>query len=241
MTLLQRSDALAQMIKDLVQLKEHAAQAAHFARRADDLAVPASELREWSAVHMVLTSHGIVAPGLGTLSLTSWAGTLSEIKDRYTHDPKVILDPFPGQDVRAIFVVPLKQLPARVREVLKTAWSEWVEKQMPAIRDDLLAVLSGIPALRSSVQTISDTKRRALQKGSELPRARADIDEVLSFARQIDQAWRSLTGDGIPDEVIAFIRIAGQPSGAPVGALTPLVLEWFEQHRIDQALRIRVI
>lgn len=242
MTILQRSAALAEKVRELVQAREQAARAIHFAKRAEELAGPAEELRDCAALKRLLAAQRIPTPGVNSLPLPWWSEMLSGLKDRYAKDQSAILSPVPnGEDVRAKFLLPLKQLPAKVREILKSAWMEWVQAKIPAIKDDLLTVLEGIPALRSSVQKISETKRRALEKASELPRTQADIDQVLSLASQIEQAWRSLTGDGIPDEVIEFIRVAGQPGGAPVNALSPLVLDWFRQHAIDQSLRVRVI
>src|SRR5260221_364228 len=86
---------------------------------------------------------------------------------------------------------------------------------------------------------------RAKQLGAptaKLATLRALVREFLvagvAAAVAKDDAWRHLSGSGIPDEVIDFLRQAGT-SGFSLAKLTPAIQAWLGERDLLGTFRIR--
>jgi len=240
-SLIERSRELAAQLHRLGQLKDHASQAVHFEKRADELTIAASQLIPVSKTFEVLKALNLDFQSLAELSLSAWNFRFSELRSRYALDAQCILDPTPGEDARAVFLNPLKNLPVKIRTALTLEWAAWSKLQIPPISDDLLSVLAAVGSMKPKVEKLRVLKRTAVDTTARLPASKADLDAFLVGIASIRQAWEDLAGDGIPKEVIDFLRAAGRSDGAPVEQLTSPILEWLRTHHLDQTLRIRMI
>ena len=151
-----------------------------------------------------------------------------------------MLEPFPNEDARFVFIQPLRQLPNKVDTAMREVWANWVRSHLPQLDVEVLEILGAIAALRQPVGQILSLRREANQCCAVLPEGGDDIEHALRLCARIREEWFSLAGEGIPQEVMTFLRDAGSPSGAAYSLLTAGVMEWLNQHGLKQALRVRM-
>jgi len=225
---------------DLEKLQKSAGAADRFERRAKDLVPSAKELLQLAKTVSVLHKNSVPMTALQQVNAAPLEALLKRLSDNYENDPTTILDPFPSEDVRARLLTPLRQLPGALRSVLGNLWAAWVTGKLPSMNDEVLRVLATITALSHSVEKLQTLKREVLTAAAVLPQEQADIDGVLNRVKTIEKEWASLAGAGIPDDVIRFLRLAGQTGGAPYGMLTAPVMQWLKEHEIHHLLKIKI-
>ncbi|SAK87911.1 hypothetical protein AWB82_06078 [Caballeronia glebae] len=240
MTLLLRAQTLSQNITALGELKKRAEQAGVFERRAEELASPAEACRKLNGCAQVLASQEIRPTSLDAELVRALYERVSDLIHRYAGDRNVMLDPFPNEDTRFVLTQPLRQLPSKAEAAMREAWANWARSRLPQIDVEVLEILGSITTLRESVGRIRNLKREAELRCSTLPEGSEDIACVLQLCTQIREEWLNLTGEGIPQGVLIFLREAGTPSGAAYSRLNAEVLEWLSAHGLKQALRIRM-
>jgi hypothetical protein len=229
-----------QRIHDLRALKERAARASEFEQRAQTLRGIASGLGTISTPATVMHQAGIDVSQLDRVSLVGIQIKAEQLKDFYEKDRNSILNPFPDQDFRQVFLAPCSALKQKTETALKEAWSIWVRGKRPAIDQEVLNVLAGVNALSRTVVSIQELLSQIARHASALPTNAEDVKEVIDSCAQADQAWHALAGDGIAPEILTFLRAAGSGIGAQYDLLTPSVLEWLDAHKLRHLLRIRL-
>jgi len=241
MNLAERNGQLIAKLKALEEAKQLASQADYFEKRAEELKIAFDELAPIAELIVLLKKlKKIEFSSLSVIAIGSWNFRFTELRKQYLTDPQSILNPTPGEDARAVFLNPLKQLPVKIRGLVAVEWSSWANREIPPINDELIGVLSGVASMKSKVGTLRVLKRSAIESASKLPNSELEIERFLGFVKSIRQTWDELAGDGIPKEVIEFLRSAGRPEGANISQLTPAIHKWFSKHHLDQSLRIRV-
>ena len=129
------------------------------------------------------------------------AEKLIDLKDRYSKNPKTVLDPFPKQDVGHFFTEPLEELVSEIEDTLSTAWKSWTgEKTSSGINEETLDVLSvaglkGVSELNNKLNTIKNLS-------NALPSGKNNLEEVESLGSSIRSAWDKLDA---PADVIKVL------------------------------------
>ena len=239
MRLIETAKVLKDKIVELEELRKSAGAADHFERRAKDFEGPARELSQLAKAVTLLRKNSVPLMQLQH-ELEGWQALLKELEEKYERHPATILDPFPNEDVRAKLLTPLKNLPGSIRTNLSGAWSSWVTGRLPAVNEEILGVLGAIQGLRQSVDKLRTLKRDVLIAAAILPQAQTDIDAVSSRTQAIEKEWAGIAGAGIPEDVIRFLRAAGQFGGAPYAMLTAGVMQWLKDQHLDQSLKVKI-
>ena len=240
MNLFERVQDLEIRIKSLTGLRARSNQADKFERRAKDLSLPSNALERLKPSMNIVLSRGIKCDALNKELIQSIHARITDLRSRYANDKNVIIDPFPGEDTRYIFTQPLAGLPANVDSALKNAWKVWAGNKLPKIDREVLEILANINSLKISVQNIKSLQIRADEICNRLPENEATVNELTQLCERIATTWHELTGDGIPPEVMSFLRAAGSYNGVGVEALTAEVFDWLRQHNLSKSLRIRM-
>ncbi len=242
MSLLERAHNLSTEILALDSLKKRADQADVFERRANDLDTPAKEIQKLGNAISVIAGQGICVKSLDRALVGSLRDLITDLKTRYALDRNVAIDPFPPKDVRYVLIAPLGKLSSMANAALLEAWESWAinQLQLPAIRNDVLDTLGRISALRDSVARVRSLRVQADKVCKELPDSDDVVLSLAKLGQDIGVAWESLAGNGVPNEVLAFLSSAGTPIGAEYSAMTPKVLEWLSEHGLSNSLRIRM-
>ena len=239
MSLLEQVAHTRQRIHDLQALKERAARAADFEQRATTLSGLVTTLTPLCLPVAVLKQASIEVPELDHALLGALRAKAADMKAAYAQERSTILTPFPGQDVKYVFVNPCGTFRQKTEIALKNAWLNWVRTKMPPIDQEVLSVLSDVSALRTTVTRIQAVLALISRYANALPQSAADVQQVLTLCAQAEQAWRELAGDGIAPDVLAFLRAAGG-TGASYEQLTPSILAWLDTHNLRRVLRVRL-
>ena len=125
---------------------------------------------------------------------------------------------------------------------LKLAWSTHALAKVPTLNEEVLSVFESVPAYADAVRRIRTRLRELRASAALLPRDAADVVSFEAALKAVDEEWQGLGGGQVPAEVRELIRAASSSLGAPISALTPLVLEWLDKHPgVSASLGIRVI
>lgn len=240
MSLLERVELAKGRIDALRSLKQRADQAADFEQRAKVLTVLAAELEAVRAPAAVLEQAGIAAAPADEKLLAPLRARAGLLKDGYAQDRSSIIAPFPGEDFRYVFLAPCNAFRQKAEAALHGAWSGWVQRNTPAIDQEVLRVLSTVSALSTTVTRIQAQLALIDRHAAVLPRDAADVEYVRELCAQANEAWHALAGDGIAPNVLAFLRNAGSSTGASHDALTPSILQWLDDHNLRRVLRVRL-
>ncbi len=242
MNLLERARRITGEIRDVENLDERTRQADLFEARATQLTVPIEGFNELTASMKLVSSQGIVLLSLDSNLVGSLRSRIMDLKVRYAQDKNVMIEPFPGEDARQILIKPLGKLPAQAKDALQLAWEKWAREklQLPENHNDILTILGRITALRASVSSIRNLISDAERICKQLPDNDDVVVRIMKLGSEISVAWQNLAGEGIPDQVLDFLRATGSASGAAYNALTPEVLKWLSDHELQNALRIRM-
>jgi hypothetical protein len=238
--LLERTQFFAERVTAIAGLRERAGKAGTIEQRAASLQAISSELSQLQGPIQIVEDRSIKIPDLDRKLLESLRARASSLKDRFATDKGSMLEPFPGEDFRYVFVTPLTQCSKKSRAALQSAWEDWATGSLPKIDDEVLAILSEIPALKSPVANIRNLRGQARELCSELPNSPDTVEALTRLAQEIASSWQSLAGDGIAPSVLTFLRAAGSPQGAAYELLTDDVFHWLSEHGLSQTLRIRL-
>lgn len=240
MNLLERSNSLLRDIGTLEGLRKRAEQANDFERRANDLTAPAHEFQKLDFTIDVAARHSIAVPALDRGLIGSLHQRIADIQVRYAEDKTIVLDPFPNENVKYVLIQPLQQLPTKASSALLNAWQAWARQLLPSIDTEVLDILGGIASLKGSVDTVRALRREADMACGCLPTSDDDINHVKQLADSIRTAWHNLAGEGVPTDVLAFLRAAGSRDGASFNILTTTILDWLTTHGLQDSLRVRM-
>jgi hypothetical protein len=242
MNLIQRNEQLIAQLGELERTKSLASQASHFEKRAQELGTAAQELVAISKIVVLLSEvTSIHFKSLSKCNLEDWNFRFTDLQKKYTANLQSILDPTPGEDPRTVLLNPLRQLASKIRTSLVEEWSSWSLQEIPAFNDELMNVLSTVASMKSKVEQLRSLKRSINETANNLPVSRLQIDSFLSAIKSIRETLETLEGEGVPKEVVEFLRSAGRPNGASLAQLTPVVHKWFADQNLVQSLRVRVI
>ena len=241
MSQFERFTNLKNQVKILVEKRKEHNKADRFETRAEQFREPSEVLKNTAMHAMVLDAGGIALSGINIEDLRYWQGRLGGLLVKFRETPISILDPVaPGEDARRVLLNPLQQLKIKLDEMAKMSWRSWVEQQGPKISPDVLNVLSGVPTLRASVQSIIFLQERLRHAANSLPDSADAISAARALGQNLQDAWQGLAGTGIPESVIFFLRAAGQQNGAAFGLLTDEVRDWLGEHQLMTSLKVKL-
>ena len=160
-----------------------------------------------------------------------------ELKTRVESDPAVILSP--DLDIGPRFIQPLKLLMDRLQKDAENQWSEWLEGQIPQIGSALLEILGRISDFRTPIAEVRTKQQHLGSIAKTLPSDQQDIATARTLAEEFTIAWRELNAENLPQEILEFLRDAGTHQGASLSKLTPAVLAYLVEHRLQNSFTVR--
>jgi hypothetical protein len=131
---------------------------------------------------------------------------------------------------------PVLEIERGAREDISSRWRSYVHSQMPGLDGlpDLAGILSQVGADPHQVANLRSGVVDLRRLAGQMPDAQA-ADRVADAVAQIRAALAALVGDS--DEVRQFINDS-TGGGAPISALTPVVLEWMHTHGTTRSFKI---
>lgn len=137
---------------------------------------------------------------------------------------------------KAIFSLPTFE--SNVRASLSRSWNDYTSKYSPQLDVASLDVLASIPTLKSIINSIRLLQVHIDTLRSSLPETHRDIQNFHDKIGELKAKWQDLTGEGIPESVITFLRACGGLGGANLDLLTEEVRNWLSERNIEESFRV---
>lgn len=236
--LLERAKVLVRRTDEYRTKRALANEAERFATRARQLGAPTAKLAMLRALVREFLVAG-VAVELPTESTEAIVFRAAELLKAFNADQKALLtsdEAFTRQ-----FVPALDKLAQEYRNRLVVAWQARVDGSFSPLPESVLQAIATIPSYRGQVDAIRTKHLEVLRLRAELPvpnQVCATLERITAAVVAKDDAWRHLSGSGIPDEVIDFLRQAGT-SGFSLAKLTPAIQAWLGERDLLGTFRIR--
>ena len=235
MNLLERSEKLAAVVVEINALAAIADRAEAIRSRATQFESALDELRLSAGSARHLRDRGVAVEC--ELKAAGVRHFLSQLLGEVNADPAAILA---AKDIHPKMLAPLAKIASILQEAADQAWRRHVRQQLPEVRGDLLDALTRVPALRSKVERFRVLRERALAGSERTPTTDAEFNAVELLVKHCNQAWRELDSEGIPKEVLIFLREAATPRGASLSKLTPTIVSWLEANNLAEAFGVRI-
>lgn len=236
MSMLSRAAQLGTSVQELGVRQGLRNQAQALRSRANQFAEAHDRVQAVIKHCRILTDNGI-AKTFNASAGNALAAYALDLKTRVESDPAVILSP--DLDIGPKFLAPLKLLTDRLRKEAEDQWSEWLDAQTPQIGSPLLEILGRIPNFKNPIAAVR-TKRQQLTTIAEtLPVDQQHIAAARALAQELTVAWRELNAENLPQEILEFLRDAGTHQGASLSKLTPAVLAYLAQYRLENSFTVR--
>ena len=230
----------AQQVKEQANRYEHlrslADQQNRFRGWLDKFREPLARLEAINRIREELGTNGV--PLRAVMPVDATREKLQAFLERFRTDPGVLIATQEVKDINDL----LNRIKAHVtdrQEKTREDWRVFVKKLIPPIPSEVLDVLGRVPAFRSVVHDIQSALTDLERVAERLPQAREEILQVREKAEKIRNQWEDLGGEGIPEEVLTFLRAAGS-MGAPLNSLTDTVRSWLQSNDLENSFAIRM-
>lgn len=233
-TIVERSRTARAKIEKLAELGTHQDLAQAMETRADQFVAHAERLRPlWRvAKGLIKREYHIERQAANAKSLNMQLGQILVVAEE---TPEMLADPATLRDVGGF----VGRLVDSLQRSCAQAWAEYRRSRDMRVDDAVLSVLGELPAFSHQVSRIRGLRSR-LMEWRDLPKSGEDLDAFDALADALQATWTSISGEGIPDEVMQFLREAGSGDGARLERVTPAVMDWLRDNGIEGSFHVVV-
>lgn len=226
-----RSSEAVQRLSDLSQLKDIAKSVDSFKQRRDQLA---AEQKEFAALaHQVrllrLRGVDVVVPKLIWFLQSEFA----KIQTNFQSAP----DSLTQANLQTVFNQSTK-CRQELANALLIAWEGYVDTQRLKLDATILSVLGAVPSFRESVSNLVELDGQVAARRARFPKSDADFDALHHAVGEMQRIWNELGGEGLPKEVLDFLRIAGNRSIGARLDLLDKVRPWLLERGLEVSFRV---
>lgn len=137
----------------------------------------------------------------------------------------------------SVFWRPLEAMPKKIREALEKEWEKYVDSKIPPSQADILETLSKVQGFSDQASTVRSLFAEIRAMGNSLPKE-GDFERLDALTVSVKQAWNDLHGDGMPSQVLDFLKKA-HTSGFSLTDLNNDVLDWLKKKNLLGQYAIR--
>lgn len=160
-----------------------------------------------------------------------------DLRARVANDADALIAP--DQAMRTLLTDNPRSVAEKLNAQLLAAWATYIDEMLPEGNEELLGLLTLIPALQAEMIELDRKWKTILAAKSELPNTAAALRRPAELAGQIRDLMAALKLQGVPDEVRTFLlRLA--EGGAAIDDYTDVVRDWCLEHDVVRSLRIRL-
>ncbi|MFC2034891.1 hypothetical protein ACFLUJ_02085 [Chloroflexota bacterium] len=221
-------------ITDLVQLQKDTQNYLSFQQIFEWLQDLSNRLRPLSQTTDLFLDIGIKINDIPQERVTNLQKGFDSIFASYINDPNTLLN---DPTLRATIYSSFSGLEVALRSTLEQSWRNYTSSQI--IQSDMVSldVLGNIPQFSSIISRIRELYGQINNMSNNLPKTDRDIQNFKGKTDELKEKWQNLEGEGIPEEVIAFIRACGI-GGANISLLTEEVHDWLIGRGIEESFRV---
>ena len=240
MLLTSRALAFVQEVENYKKKREIAGEADKFASRAKQLKSPSERLAMLQTLAHELVDQGI-APVLPAVLIDAIAERANTHLSEFENDSKSFVEP--SASLAHEFIPMLGKLETDYKHSILKAWSQHVEVLVKPLPDAVLRAIETLPAYRAQVVSLR-AKHVEAEKLTKKPPELGDVESALKRINQlIDEnaaTWKELSGSGIPDDVLDFLRKSGAMGGVSLSEVTPSIIDWLNGRNLLTSFTVRV-
>lgn len=230
----QRSDALVALIARQRELSVQVRQLEGFRGQLQEIRRAADRLAPLMHTWQLFRERGIGCADVNAQA-TALLQQVGQLRERFESDRASILGPNRLASIRSI---PTLADALQVR--LLGEWQEYAGRCVPSVNDEVLIVLSRIPALKAGVNTIWAGLRELDERRRRLPSGAGDVESFVALAADVRRKWDAFDSTLLSPEVLQFLKDTGG-DGASLDALTDSVRDWLRENSLAGAFRIRTL
>jgi hypothetical protein len=236
MNLIEKAETL---VKDLEGLKAIEAEVHNlkvFESRRDQLQTPVIQLESFIDILDALRKRSVFVE-LEIESLRNLRIHVETMREAFSEDPKRIVAKDKNASLK--FWPTIENLPTKLGERLQDAWITYVTEKRHKDKEDFLDVLDGLPSFKKQVARIRKILAKMDQLGQSLPKDEDDFERLEKLSKSLETYWEDLEVEGIPDDVLQFIKQAGS-GGVSLTGLTSSVLSWLEKNKLKDVFVVTI-
>lgn len=234
-----RASELRLRIERLGQLRITAVDAEAVSTRAKQLEEAVGPLSELALVVEAFRRRSL-AFSLPTVAVASALEAHHERHRAYREDPASVTGQSQDSSFRFQYYLPLRNLAPQLRSALMEAWQRYLDEHSPDMQQALLDALATLPGFFSQVEQIRRLHQAVSALREQLPHSEGDIDDARSLVDQLSKLWDALSGEGVDDEIVNFLRAAATSTGAPLADFNERIRTWLRVHELLDRVRIRI-
>jgi hypothetical protein len=228
----QRADALVALIARQRELSVQVRQLEGFRGQLQEVTRAVERLGPLMSTWRLLRERRIGGAGADEQA-AALLQQVTQLRECYEGDHASILGPSRLASVRGVHTL-ANALQAR----LLVEWQQYAAALVPSVNDELLNVLSRIPALKAGVDAVWAGLRDLNERLLCLPAGAEDVDAFEARAADLRRKWDAFDTAHLSPEVLQFLKDAGG-AGAALDALTDTVRDWLREHNLATAFRVR--
>lgn len=221
--ILQRAKELEALVKRYAELRQHRDALDGFKTRRDLLREIAVSVHSSKEIREFLIQNCIPVQNNG-VDLKRLLEKVTDIYDKFTRDPSFILQPNSAS---------LTQFKNSITNATSSLLLSWRRYAAPGDQGEaLVAVLDRYAPFRDAAARIRLLRQQLAQKAEELPSSDQVVSQVNDLKKQLTVEIQSLSGKGLDESVLDFLRRSA--TGVPLGELflNPQILKWIQDENL---------
>jgi hypothetical protein len=235
--LLDQAKGLAARIGDYSRLKSNAGAARDFETRARMFGDAAQAL-DAAKTSLDRLKAAAIDPDFVAIDAVGLATKATTLRDLLKEDPSKLNDP--PFNLKYEFVDRVGSLSNTANKAVLAAWQAHIAKNSVMASPEMLSALAAIPQYKPVVLRIGALKAQVAMLAQSVPDDIAGgLAQLKTIMESYAAAWGEMIGNGIPKNVIAFLRAAAA-QGAVLDQLTDEVRTWLEARGLLSLFRIKI-
>jgi hypothetical protein len=233
--LLEKSQKLIELSQQKIKTKQYLDNKEGFKARNQQITQLLEQVNELVESLRLFRQHGLIAIDSDP-NIKNVLQTLESVISNYQQNPEWILDNknFDKTKLQSN----INKITHKLKQQLLQSWQNYLRRKLSTPNQELLNVLDKIEDFKPNIAQI---RRLELQINSEkLPKYQEQLNHINNLIEQLNKTWDTLNADNVPEEVLSFLKAAGNDRGAPLNLLTPTVRTWINEHQLSHTLRIRI-
>jgi hypothetical protein len=230
--LIEKTEYLINELNDLESLQEISNESSAFNKRNVKLKSISSDLEILTTSVCLFSSQGFK---IDTESIFSFPNSaFNKLKIKWENDKSSILKP---NDFFS--KVDFKSIDNEVKINLQNQWEGHVDNVRPSIHMGQLKVLKKIPDLSILVFELQEKLKMLNELKGHLPEEEASFKLVISLVSEMKELWEQLSSNNIPDEVVIFLKKAGNDDGINLSEITQEIMEWLNKNNLTHLCQVK--
>ena len=231
-TILQKAEDLKNLALVHAELRQQENIIDGFRTRRDTIKSISNSVGTLINLHQIMKRNGI--PIENNDPAFKWLlNEITSIYEKFQKDPGSILKPK---------VADLAQFESKIRNIENSLSLSWKHHTSPGQQGEALVnVLDQYPPFRETVKRIRQLRQWLFQKAQNPPLSEQEVTEVKELKNKLAKEIQSLSGKGLDEEVLDFLRRSA--TGVPLSELfsKPKILEWLKKENLIKSFQVKCL